>query len=119
MKYTLCQNCYSTYEPELERCPECNVSQGKEDDGLITFTEEARSEISRLGGIMHDIIHLPDDCYLLPCEWGVIHYDNAKKTLWHFLCGIVNAVEVNEYVEILHGGKRDYLTLDDGRLVKS
>ncbi|MBC3216351.1 hypothetical protein [Serratia fonticola] len=118
MKYTTCQNCYSSYESDLERCPDCNASQGEKDDGLIVFTEEARSEISRLGGIVYDVIHLPEYRYLIPCEWGVLLYNNAKKSFWHYLCGIVDAVVVNEYVEITHGDKRDYLTLDDGRLIK-
>ncbi|WP_261142994.1 hypothetical protein [Serratia fonticola] len=118
MKYTNCQNCYSNFELDLQRCPDCNASQGEKDDGIMVFTEEARSEISRLGGAVHDIIHLDDECYLIPCEWGVIRYDNANKTFWHYLCGVVDSVEVNEYVEITHGDKRDYLTLDDGKLVK-
>ncbi|MNO02470.1 hypothetical protein D3C81_2228800 [compost metagenome] len=48
----------------------------------------------------------------------MIRYDNANNTFWHYLCGVVDSVEVNEYVEITHGDKRDYLTLDDGKLVK-
>ncbi|WDF98041.1 hypothetical protein PSR30_16820 [Pectobacterium carotovorum subsp. carotovorum] len=118
MKYILCKNCYSSYEPEAARCPDCNASQGKKDDGLIFFTDDVRSEISRLGGIVYDIIPLPLERYIVPCEWGVIFYDNKNQLSWNYLCGIIDSVEVNEYVEIFHDNDKDYLSIDKGKLIK-
>ncbi|GKW26503.1 hypothetical protein PEC311524_40970 [Pectobacterium carotovorum subsp. carotovorum] len=118
MKYITCQNCCSGYESEAARCPDCNVSQEKKDDGLIFFTDDVRSEISRLGGITYDIIPLSFERYIVPCEWGVIFFDNKNKTSWNYLCGIINSVEVSEYVEVFHGNEKDYLSIDKGKLIK-
>ncbi|AYH00391.1 hypothetical protein F6Q07_06265 [Pectobacterium parmentieri] len=118
MKYISCQNCYSNYEPAEMRCPDCNASQGKKDDGLIVFTDSVRYEISRLGGIVYDIIPLPFYRYIIPCEWGVIFFDNKKQTSWNYLCGIINSVTVHDYVEVCHGVHKDYLAIDKGKLIK-
>ncbi|MBA5603727.1 hypothetical protein H1224_22075 [Pectobacterium aroidearum] len=118
MKYITCQNCYSNYEPEEERCPDCNSSQGKKDDGLIVFTDDVRSEISRLGGIFYDIIPLSFERYIVPCEWGVIFFDNKNQFSWDYLCGIISSVKVNEYVEVFHGNDKDYLSIEKGKLIK-
>ncbi|KGA31029.1 hypothetical protein [Pectobacterium odoriferum] len=118
MKYITCQNCYSSYESEEERCPDCNASQGKKDDGVIFFTDDVRSEISRLGGIVYDIIPLSFERYIVPCEWGVIFFDNKNQFSWNYLCGIIDSVEVNEYVEVIHGNDKDYLSVDKGNLIK-
>lgn len=118
MKYITCQNCYSNYESEIARCPDCNASQGKKDDGLISFTDDVRSEISRFGGIVYDIIPLPFEKYIVPCEWGVVFFDNKKHSFWSYLCGIVDSVAVNEYIEVIHGNDKDYLTIDRGTLIK-
>ena len=96
MKYITCQNCYSSYESEETRCPDCNASQGKKDDGVIFFTDYVRSEISRLGGIVYDIIPLSFERYIVPCEWGVIFFDNKNQFSWNYLCGIIDSVEVND-----------------------
>ncbi|WP_233981381.1 hypothetical protein [Pectobacterium versatile] len=118
MKYITCQNCYSSYESEETRCPDCNASQGKKDDGVIFFTDDVRSEISRLGGIVYDIIPLSFERYIVPCEWGVIFFDNKNQFSWNYLCGIIDSVEVNEYVDVFHGNDKDYLSIDKGRLIK-
>ncbi|WP_224653563.1 hypothetical protein [Pectobacterium versatile] len=118
MKYILCKNCYSNYESEAARCPDCNASQGKKDDGLIFFTDDVRNKISRLGGIVYDIIPLFFERYIIPCEWGVIFFDNKSQFSWGYFCGIIDSVEVNEYVEIIHGNDKNYLSIDKGKLIK-
>ncbi|MBA0198692.1 hypothetical protein H4F51_20685 [Pectobacterium brasiliense] len=118
MKYITCQNCYSSYESESVRCPDCNASQGKKDDGLIFFTDDARSEISQLGGVVYDIIPLSFERYIVPCEWGVIFFDNKNQLSWSYLCGIIYSVEVSEYVEVFHGNNKDYLSIEKGKLIK-
>ncbi|MBA0179884.1 hypothetical protein H0251_09580 [Pectobacterium carotovorum] len=118
MKYITCQNCYSSYESEETCCPDCNASQGKKDDGLIVFTDDVRSEISRLGGILYEIIPLSFERYIVPCEWGGIFFDNKNQFSWDYLCGIISSVKVNEYVEVFHGNDKDYLSIDKGKLIK-
>lgn len=118
MKDMICQNCYSRYAPEDVRCSDCGASQGKKDDGFILFTESVRDEISRFGGIMHDIIPISFERYIIPCEWGVIFFDNKNRTSWCYLCGIVVAVVVHDYVEVSYGKNKDTLSIDKGELIK-
>jgi hypothetical protein len=66
----------------------------------LELKAEARSEISRLAVLCMMLFIISDDFYLIPSEWGVIRYDNANKTFWHYLCGVIDSVEVNEYVGI-------------------
>ncbi|WPN57908.1 hypothetical protein [Pseudomonas sp. P9_31] len=118
MKYKACENCYAHYDAKLNRCPDCNTSQGRLDDGIIVFTEATREEISNLGGIIWNIISIDSKQHILPCEWGVIYFHSETGRHWSYLCGIVDKVTVNQYIEVAHGGIKDFLEITSGKLIK-
>ena len=59
MKYITCQNCYSSYESESVRCPDCNASQGKKDDGLIFLQMMLEVKYLSLVVLFMTLFHFP------------------------------------------------------------
>lgn len=45
-------------------------------------------------------------------------FDNKNQFSWNYLCGVIDSVEVSEYVEVLHGNNKDYLSIEKGKLIK-
>lgn len=110
MNYYTCENCCNLYEKELACCPYCNTSKGKKDDGIIVFDDKARYEISTLGGMIFPPINLPSmvNCYIIPCEWGIIRFDFDKSVRWTYFCGLVENVEIQNYVQVINTRKIKY-----------
>lgn len=96
MSFTYCPNCTGFYEPDFTVCPDCGASADTP-GGKITFTDAARTEISRLGGIIGDFLPLTDEHWLLPCGWGIVVYKATTQTLYSYFSGaLVVAVTIRE-----------------------